>query len=765
MSKDRELVPGDGVTTGDTGLVVRNLINDFIPDVTYIVPVGFDWTALLDIYANKTLLITNSYTVTGAITLPAGCVLKFEGGKLLGTYTITGSGSRIINHDNKQIFSLNTTIAGTWVGTKACVEWWGAVSNPNITTYANDVMPFIAKLAVSGFEAFALGGFYYIGSTLKILQPFDYKLLDNIQPFGAEKLNDSGAWVDINNPTPSQQTTFYSNLNINWFEVESPYVNIVGGIFDISAVTTITHWCIYTSNNDTVDHCHFKQVCRGIPDNTKLEGQTGGYFRWEALSGVAHTVAGHLYKVTIETECLNIPYGINIDEPDSDAIYDWANGIDVINSRFTGCKVGLRHMSGSWANIQAIFQSGVCHAESERGLYQMYVRGYPVIADVFCWDLFGTEETVLGVGTGYYYPALPVYSESYGLQITGASLVANRLSQFRGVPPMGIGVVNEDTRVRFFRHGSYGTFISDVQNRLSNLNLETGKSITITAYEGAGYDFDDIANRLPATATPNPNITINYPQNLVRNNGFATTYVFGVGTTDYDLDFIEIVITGYIPYLQNIFLSLGGHEKAVNRIQVIPLDGSNNILPTPGVLNQYPVTPYYAVSQAYDFICDNASVSKVVIRLIGTTTKLVLGVPTPQLVGIYDLAAKVSKNNINFVDKHYSPMFTFHGFLNQSGTTDGVVTTFINNVINTADVLSSPTLTYHGVGIYRFNLNDAFSMTRTMPKETYNVYTPLGRVQITLYNTSRYDILTFDLSDAPANGILVNFPFIANTYW
>lgn len=762
MSKDRELVPGDGVTTGDTGLVVRNLINDFIPDVTYIVPVGFDWTALLDIYANKTLLITNSYTVTGAITLPAGCVLKFEGGKLLGTYTITGSGSRIINHDNKQIFSLNTTIAGTWVSTTACVEWWGAISNPNITTYSNDVMPYIAKLAASGFQAFALAGNYYIGSTLKLLQPFNYTLVGNTQPFGARKLNDSGSWVDLENPSAAEQTCFYSNLNINWFEIESPYIYIIGGVFDVSAVPFSTKWCFYGNNNDSIDHLRLRQVCRGSKESVRTEGQTGGYFRWEALN---NTTAGHLFDVEIDSECLRLPFGVNIDAPNPAAVpYDWANGISV-RGWFNGCKRGLRHMTASWAKIDVTFQSGACLVPSELELYQCEVSGYPSIMDQFCWDMYGTEEVVNSVPTGYWYPKNTVYSHSYGMQLTGKSLVAYRLNQFKGVPPMGIGVVNEDTRVRFFKHGSYGSFISDIHNKLANFNLEGANSITILGYQGSGYDFDDLANRLPATATPNPNITISFPQNIVRNHGFSTQYVFGLGTTDYDLDFVEIVVTGSISYLHNVFLHLGGYDGGVKRIQVIPLDESNNVVATSSIQNQYPVKSPYLDAQAYDFLFTNVSVSKLVIRLIGTVPKIISTVPTPQYNYISDLAAKVSKNNINFVDKHYLPKTTFHGFLNQSGTTDGTVTTFINNNFSSADILSTPSLTYHGVGIYRFNLSYAFSMTKTIPKTTYNVYVPLGRVQITLNNDSRYDILTFDLSDAPANGILVDFPFITNTYW
>lgn len=757
MTKYRTLGPGDGIT-GPTGLEYRNLTNDMIPGDAYFVPEDFVWTVSLAAYANTVMVITYDHTVNGTITLPANCTLKFKGGRILGTTTIVGNGSKIINHDNLQCLNLNTTISGTWVSTKACVEWWGAVSNPDITTYDNDVMPYVGKLAVSGFEAFCLGGFYYVGSTLKILQPFDYRLLDNIQPYGVRKLNDTGSWIDVTNPTPSKQTTFYSNLDINWFEVESPYVNIIGGIFDISAVSFITKYCIYINNNETVDHCTFKQVCRGNPATVILEGQTGGYFRWEALAPPDQTVAGHLYKVDINVECLNIPYGVNIDAPDpAPTPYDWANGINV-TGRFTGCKVGLRHMSASWAKIKAVFQSGVCHAESERGLYQFYVSGYPAICDVFCWDLYGTES---GTYPGYYYPALPVYVHSYGLQLEGASLVAYRLNQFRGVKPMGYGVVNDETRIKIFKDGWNGyTFISDIHSALLFFNKKTGNTASIIAYQGTGFDFDDLANRLPASAEPSANISIQYAENLLSNKGFPTTYTFEVGTTDYDNDFVEIVLSGSGLRLNNLFLYLMGYAEVVKRIQVIPLDEDDNLILSPGVLNQYPVSGHYTERQYYDFELKKALVKTLIIRLIGTATKDVGGVDTPAEVRILDIAGLSGGVNLNFIDKHDLPMTTFHALLNQSGTDAPTMAIRLNTMSDTY----TPSCSYQGVGSYRLNYSYQFPANKMLPV-SLTLYTDLGKIVITRATDSYYTIQTYDTNDSPANGILVNQPIILNRYW
>jgi hypothetical protein len=108
MTKYRTLAPGDGIT-GPTGLEYRNLTNDMIPGDAYFIPEDFVWTGDLSYVANRTLIISYEHNVSGNITLPAGCTLRFDGGSLLGGFTLIGNSSRITNVRNEKIFDLTVT--------------------------------------------------------------------------------------------------------------------------------------------------------------------------------------------------------------------------------------------------------------------------------------------------------------------------------------------------------------------------------------------------------------------------------------------------------------------------------------------------------------------------------------------------------------------------------------------------------------------------------------------------------------------------------
>ena len=138
-----------------------------------------------------------------------------------------------------------------------------------------------------------------------------------------------------------------------------------------------------------------------------------------------------------------------------------------------------------------------------------------------------------------------------------------------------------------------------------------------------------------------------------------------------------------------------------------------------------------------------------------------------QYIYINDIAVEPmgATEGHTFVPATSAPRGTFHGFLNQTGIVDGTVTTFLNSFYSSASATVTPTLTRHGLGVYRFNMSDRFPTNKTMPKTAYTVYVPLGRVQVTLNGTGRYDILTFNTLDVASDNILVDFPLIINTYW
>ena len=77
--------------------------------------------------------IRYNFTLTGDITIPANCILKFDGGSISGTYTITGNNTGI-NAGLTKIFNTNVTLEGKWSITEIYPEWFGAKRDYNYTT-------------------------------------------------------------------------------------------------------------------------------------------------------------------------------------------------------------------------------------------------------------------------------------------------------------------------------------------------------------------------------------------------------------------------------------------------------------------------------------------------------------------------------------------------------------------------------------------------------------------------------------------------------
>lgn len=74
---------------------------------------------------NTKYVIKYDFKLESDITIPANCVLQFEGGCLSGEHTVTGSNTGI-QAGLVQIFSTDITIAGSWNVAGWYVEWFGA---------------------------------------------------------------------------------------------------------------------------------------------------------------------------------------------------------------------------------------------------------------------------------------------------------------------------------------------------------------------------------------------------------------------------------------------------------------------------------------------------------------------------------------------------------------------------------------------------------------------------------------------------------------
>lgn len=109
----------------------------------------------------------SNYTVT----VPSGCVLKFEGGKI---YSAIAGGGTLVGQDTKieagleQIFGTGVTVSGTWNVPEAYPEWFGATGKGIVedayehATFYDDTIPIQA--AVNAFDYVKLTKDYVISS-------------------------------------------------------------------------------------------------------------------------------------------------------------------------------------------------------------------------------------------------------------------------------------------------------------------------------------------------------------------------------------------------------------------------------------------------------------------------------------------------------------------------------------------------------------------------------------------------------------------------
>ena len=78
--------------------------------------------------ANTIYIIQYDFTLGENITVPANCVLEFEGGSISGNHTLTGQNTGI-KAELVKIFNTNVTLSGTWNVTEAYPEWFGAIGD------------------------------------------------------------------------------------------------------------------------------------------------------------------------------------------------------------------------------------------------------------------------------------------------------------------------------------------------------------------------------------------------------------------------------------------------------------------------------------------------------------------------------------------------------------------------------------------------------------------------------------------------------------
>jgi len=385
---------------------------------------------------------------------------------------------------------------------------------------------------------------------------------------------------------------------------------------------------------------------------------------------------------------------------------------------------------------------------TEQDMYQAEFTGGNIL-NIFNWDIAARDYLY----AGGYYPSRGTLLRGDKNYLIGASLknaftYENPLHQAAPLFP----ITHKSQMAVLAQKLNKSNFISELNNFL--IGWHQKGTVTVKAHSGATIDFDSVTPTIGSEAET-ANVVISNAHSLFTLMGYSTYYQFNAGS-DLDKDFIEIALTGKTIQGRNAYVAISGTQTGIKRVQVIGFKSAGN----PDIFNSVISASDINSEKVFVFPLPSTTYTSMAIRLIGCRQ-------TSDVIYINDIAVErggVTEGH-NFVPATSAPKGVVHAFLNQSGTSDGTVTTFLNSLYNSGLGLFTPTLTRHGVGVYRFNMSDRFPTGKTMPSDTLIIYNPRGRVEITLNGNSRYDILTFNTSGVASDGILVNHPMIINTYW
>lgn len=810
MTKYRTLGPGDGIT-GPTGLEYRNLTNDMIPAEAYYVPEDFVWTGDLSPVADRTLVISYDHNVSGNITLPAGCILLFDGGKLSSVGTITGNNSRIINPRSLPCFDATVVFAGTWSETICNYQWFGAKSNASLATYSNECSAAINKAHNSPFKVQPLPGFYYISNTL-IFNTAKY--LD----FGISSAkHDDDPSMPEAQVIPSQ-VCFYTDQDIDVWDLRMSGINIFGGQINVAGVGTYNKDCIKIKAQTAkiIDGRIVGTKIVGSMSGNAALGASGKAFHWDTSE---NTQYGCLANMTIDLHVLFIPYGIYFDPP-SDFHSTWC-GVNNITIIADGCKQGIYAASG-FNTYKGYTQTRAVLAYEEQDMYQAEFSSNNEI-EIDCWDLTARDYAPY---PGMYYPSRGMLINAAGCTvITNTSVVYN--NYYTSKPSR---FVNNYSDIRLLAERSNSSvFISELHNNLIELNRIA--PCIVKYHSGASIDFDSLTPSIGSE----PEITSiysEYIENLFSGKGFVPAIKYRT-SSDPDKDFVEISFISGVPYHYggNVHFALEGMTP--KRIQFIGMKSTGN----PVIVDIFPDTPSgtYA-NRRYSRPFQAGTYNAYAIRFIGSqnnpkevtisqgspavvtlnnhsmsgiinfattgtlpypllpdtnyyivnatqntfnvsltsggeaieTTTVGSGVHTVSYVGsmyIKDIALEsdLRLNGSNYTRKVDDYRFKYAALLTQAGESVPIIT----EKLNTTGV--SPSFNaYSTPGDYSFVCSNRVTTKNDILDITLNIYqgtTFIGTVWILRTSDSIYRIRTYNPSGELANGILTNFLFTFNTAW
>lgn len=340
--------------------------------------------------------------------IPAGCVLKFEGG-CLKNGTIVGDNSVITSTGRclKEVYVL-----GTWNCTGE-VKWWCETSgfvetsnenNPIDVTKVDCTRDFQYALD-SDFSNLYVDGLYYITSTLNLAKPKDiemagYTASTYLRQHQKDLVGKTFVFTDkditLLRIAPELLRNGENQINF------SSRVSIRGGNFDASLAT------IYSSNCIEVD----------IREDRKLwgfefdSGVWGAYTSWGVLPGgcgikfLTDENNGYATMVNIKGNVEWFGTGLYI----VSGVKCWITDI-ALSGVISNCPTALT--ADADMSVHASIQPRCFFTEKNNGHPLVEVLGKTVVIDGMIWD----------VGTTQTYDEIKYYANSSAIDIRGGNVI------------------------------------------------------------------------------------------------------------------------------------------------------------------------------------------------------------------------------------------------------------------------------------------------------------------------------------------------------
>lgn len=745
MTKTTYIEPGDGVTTGQSGLVIRGILNDSFPAKEFYVPEDFIWTEISSpAFDNTVMVITYDHTISGTVTLPANCTLKFEGGRMLGTFTLVGNMSKIINVNIEQIFELTVTFTGSWLGTTLISPQWFGYTTDTVPTYipntytvvyypGTNAAPYIQKCLDSPFDVHMPNGYYYVTETI-------YHRSNKILNLGYAQM------VALNNNGPhyfrNDHVRIYTDVNNLKMIVLCGYENditvcpsIIGGILDCRSASAFTGALVYIDSDYQIGGGTLQLNLMGSKNSCKSGIGIGGWgLLWDTDKVPTYNLGCfHRYIIDIQASFFN--KGIEIMSSRT-GTSQWCTEL-TLNSKFIlGCKIGaiLNGMGDSSVYLVGQTDYVMFESEWEQPYFQFNLGN--CIVDFFVWDLRSG-----GAFGGYYAPKIAASNTGFNTLFINKSI--RQAPQFISSSLKKYPFIGSDGGGDFLSARFAPKTLLPTDNQMNNWTKRSTNTYTIAAYQGAGYDFD--ANLEPSTALP-ANTFVNLNDTVALFNNVGASFNFApVSGYDLNVDFVEIVLNGYFR-LNWLALFMLESDAAVRRIQFIKKVNIGDYY----VHNVYPKSPGVNNQNVYKCPMDNRSYEQIIIRFIGCSD---YGGQRIIDIGGYAQTKSIEPYLNSENGTLQAVPFKLAGMLvSQTGTNDPTLT-FLGNNIGTI------TGTRYAQGVYRFISSDLFIVGKTIPNT--NEEMTVDRITGNKFRIVQQDediiiLTTTNSDDEPTDGLLDN---------